>query len=173
MYVDKSLQIYSADENFNKHTQLREIITSEIVCEKSSNISQNSAKVRIRKTDSIQLKFSEELHLAEEKKTQIVLEEIEKKKENLRVEQKNLVKKEYYPPASSNEFFGSKKVSKDYVSPRPYNQEVCKNICFCEPVFIKKALSHLHTQKFVYYNNKSFDHCFSHVFSVRPPPAIA
>lgn len=172
MYVDKSLQIFSADENFNKNTQVREIVATEIVSEKSTISVQSSALLKKKKTDSLQLNFSKELQNIEEQKAKIVSEEIKQKQESLEVEN-TLVKTEFHRPVSSDDFLGSQKISKDYVSQRPCNQEVCKNICFCEPVFIKKALSHLHTQKFFYYNNKSFDDCFSNVFSVRPPPIIA
>lgn len=166
VYVDQKAVIFSNDESFNKLVRNKEVTLSQSAYDKSHSIVQNSAG----KKESENYNLSNELKLAQEKEQQITLEKVKEEIEKFETKNKSSLNKEFYPPQSSDKFSGSKTNTRDYISPKPGNKDIFKQICFTEPFLIKKALGFLHTKKFFYYNNRSFDDCFSHVFSVRPPP---
>lgn len=167
IFVDRNVVIFSKDESFNKKIRYKEVVSSEEDFEKSHSIAQNSFS---KNEQAVQYDLTEEVRLTQEKENQTTLEEVKLEIEKFESKNKSSLNKEFYPPQSSDKFSGSKSNTKDYISPKPSNQDVCKKVCFSEPFLVKKALGFLHTQKFFYYNNKSFNDCFSHVFSVRPPP---
>lgn len=167
IFVDQNVVIFSKDESFNKKLRYKEVVSSEGDFEKSHSIAQNSSS---KNKQAAQYDLTEEVRLTEEKEEKITLEKVKREIEKFESKNKFSLNKEFYPPQSSDKFSGSKSNTNDYISPKPRNQDVCKKVCFSEPFLIKKALGFLHTQKFFYYNNKSFDDCFSNVFSVRPPP---
>lgn len=169
IFVDRNVVVFSKDESFNKKLRYKEAALSEEGFEKSHSIAQNSSS---KNKQAVQYDLTEEVRLTQEKEKQITLKKVKREIEKFESKNKFSLNKEFYPPQSSDKFSGSKFNTKDYISPKPSNQDVCKQVCFSEPFFIKKALSFLHTQKFFYYNNKSFDGCFSQVFSVRPPPQV-
>jgi len=163
IFVDQNVVIFSEDESFKKKL----IYKVEQGFEKSSPTAQNSNN---KKEQAVQYDLTEEVRLTREKEKQTTLEEVKKEIKKFENKNKFVLNKEFYPPPSSDKFSGPKSNAKVYVSPKPSNQDVCKQGCLSEPFLIKKALGFLHTQKFFYYNNKSFDDCFSSVFCVRPPP---
>lgn len=168
IFVDRNVVVFSKDESFNKKLRYKEVAAlSEKGLGKSHSIAQNSS---IKNKQAVQYDLTEEVRLTQEKEKQITLKEVKREIEKFETKNKSSLNKEFYPPQSSDKFSGSKSNTKDYIGPKPSNQDVCKQVCFSEPFLIMKALGFLHTQKFFYYNNKSFDDCFSNVFSVRPPP---
>ncbi|MCI3938276.1 hypothetical protein MQX03_13820 [Chryseobacterium aahli] len=166
IFVDRNVVVFSKDESFNKKLRYKEAALSEEGFEKSHSTAQNSSS----KNKQAAQDLTEEVRLTQEKKKQITLEEVKLEIQKFERKNKSSLNKEFYPPQSSDKFSGSKSNTKDYIAPKPSNQNVCKQVCFLDFFLIKKALGFLHTQKFFYYNNKSFDDCFSNVFSVRPPP---
>ena len=167
IFVDRNVVIFSKDESFNKKLKYKEVALSEEGLGKSHSIAQNSS---IKNKQAVQYDLTEEVRLTKEKEKQITLEKVKREIEKFESKNKSSLNKEFYPPQSSDKFSGSKSNTKDYIGPKSSNQDVCKQVCFSEPFLVNKALSFLHTQKFFYYNNKSFDDCFYNVFSVRPPP---
>lgn len=167
IFVDRNVVIFSKDESFSKKLRYKEVALSEEGFEKSHSIVQNSSN---KHKQAVQYDLTEEVRLTQEKEAKITLEKVKREIEKFESKNKSSLNKKFYPPQSSDKFSGSKSNTKDYISPKPSNQDVCKQVCFSEPFLVNKALSFLHTQKFFYYNNKSFDDCFSNVFSVRPPP---
>jgi hypothetical protein len=160
IFVDRNVVIFSKDESFNKKLKYKEVALSHSIAQNSSS----------KNKQAVQYNLAEEVRLTREKEKQATLEEVKQEIEKFENKNKFSLNKEFYPPQSSDKFSGSKSSTKDYISPKPNNQDVYKKVCFSEPFLIKKTLGFLHTQKFFYYNNKSYDDCFSNVFSVRPPP---
>lgn len=167
IFVDRNVVVFSKDESFNKKLIYKDVALSEEGLVKSHLIAQNSSS---KTKQIVQYNLTEEVRLTQEKEMQITLKKVKQEIEKFESKNKSSLNKEFYPPQSSDKFSGSKCNAKDYIGPKPSTQDVCKQVCFSESFFIKKALGFLHTKKFFYYNNKSFDDCFSNVFSVRPPP---
>ena len=99
-------------------------------------------------------------------KTRQELAQYEKRKENLANEKIG-------DPFSCGHFFSSQITSKSYGVPRVENHNHSKLELSIYSYIVKSALDHLHSQYYTFYNNRSFDQCFSKVFSVRPPPVSA
>ena len=167
-------QIYSADLNFNQQ-----------IADKKINIKGSVRKAKLT-SGSVQLivtnaKFKKaenrtlayRAHELKRKKEAIILKKVnqqlakyEHQKKNHEVDVLNL-------PGSSNLFFSSKQLSDKAAVPGISTYKFAKVLATTSIVVANRALDTLYTQKFTSYDSRSKDHCYSTVFSVRPPPVLA
>lgn len=167
--------IFSKDDSFNKQ------INSEKITVKNAEIStagmQEDGTVltaKSNKTQDVQTPkkdFKSELKKAEENKKKEALKKVEKEiaEHNDEAKKNSFNAKKLWFPASQ-QFTASEHINKDYIAPSYHNHHFSKILVSLNQYVIKSALDFLHHQKYIYYNSRSLDYCFTHVFSVRPPP---
>ena len=168
--VTNSTYIYSADEAFNK-----QVLSSKIVLKNADVSYHHSGKIKILIASSSHHK---EKHFADQVKASAIkkekeriralrkkIEEFEKGKEKFKTEQ-------YTQYPSSEKFQAVYYISKDYLAPGYHYDDLSKLAYRDENSLRKLALDYLHAKKYNDYNNKSLNYCFSHIFSVRPPPFL-
>lgn len=166
-------KIFSTDENFNKQ------VLNEKNILKNSDLSyqENGDKESLLNVTSKPLKeekkdLKNQLKTVEEKKERETLKKLKKEIDQHKERSKSFLQKKLNSIPSSEEFIASTHINQEYVAPSYRNHDF-SNICFTEnTVYLQTALDFLHSQKYTYYNNKSINHCFSEVFSVRPPPVL-
>jgi hypothetical protein len=159
VYVEHNVQIYSEDKSFNSHIRYLE-------SEKKSLTPVNA------KSDTLKNKFKKESDLAVKEIKQLILDDTKKKEEKFKTDKVSFLHENLYSSVPSDDFFGSKTAFKDYVAPRPCNQDQCKDICLSESPLIKKGLVYFCTQQFVYYSNRSLDNFLFSFIYARPPPVL-
>lgn len=167
----KGAYIYSTDENFNK-----QILSNKIVLENAevSHDSGKNNKILIKSTsDSIHKKkqFPDQLQNAVKKKRKEAQNTINKKIKEFEEKKKLFQSQQFNPAPFTGKFLAGHQIFKDYITP-PYHYDYSKMGNRYHRILITLALDYLHAQKYIHYNNKSLDHCFSKVFSVRPPPVL-
>lgn len=168
--------IFSTDPSFNQQ------INSDKITVKNADVSNagllNDAQVLTAKpnkayeADAAKKDFKTEFKKAEEKKKKEDLKKIKKavtdhEKKNKSSRSENL---RVFP--SSEQFIATSHINRDYVSPNYNNHYFSKIHNSQDQYLVKHALDFLHQQKYTYYNSRSLDYCFTHVFSVRPPPVL-
>lgn len=165
--------LYSADGNFNK-----QILSNKIIL-KNSDVSyqENEGKGHLLKLIARQSQKEEkkdlknQLKTAENKRQKEALRQVKKEIEKFEKRVQVFVKHDFNG-TSPDQFFSSTSISKNYVAPGHSNHDFSKFYISADAYVITQALDFLHSQKHIYYNNKSLDFCFSEVFSVRPPPVL-
>lgn len=169
--------IFSKDDSFNKQ------INSEKITVKNAEISTvgmledgTVLTAKSNKTQEVQTPkkdFKSELKKAEENKKKEALKKVKKEIADYNDEAKKNsfnTKRLLFP--TSEEFISSTHINRDYVAPSYQNHHFSKILVSLNQYVIKSALDFLHKQKYIYYNSRSLDFCFTHVFSVRPPPVF-
>lgn len=164
--------LYSADDNFNK-----QILNNKIIL-KNSDVSyeENGGKEHLLKLIAKQSKKEEkrdlknQLKIAENNRQKEALQQVKKEIEKFEKRVQVFVKIDFNGAPSSDQFFSSTSIAKNYVTPSQSSHDFSKFYISADAYVITQALDFLHSQKYTYYNNKSLDFCFSKVFSVRPPP---
>lgn len=162
--------LFSSDKDFN-----HQII--------SKNIKLGNAEVKIKdsyqgellviagkgKTEDLQ-KNTRQLAFSNKKKEKEIVDALKKKADDYESRKKSFDfhKLEVFP--SSEEFIASSHINKDYIFPGTSNTS--KDVIVYSRYFVKSLLSIVHKQKFVLYNSRSLNFCFSEIFSVRPPPYL-
>jgi len=166
-------QIYSNDKDFNQ-----QIEDKKIVFDKASiseiNIADRDYLIISSKGIS-QQKFNasgEQVGNDALNKSAYFLKKIKKEISEYEKRKVNFIADHLECWPSSGHFSGSKRRNADCISYRTDNKDYSKIFFLKDDCFATKALNHLYTQNFTYYNNKSLDYCFSKVFSVRPPPVL-
>jgi len=167
-------QIYSQDEALNKQiVQNRVNISGSIIAYHSGDLTEKlvitNKKLKKDTGKSFAADVRESVNKKKEKlseKTKQELAQYEKRKENFANEKIG-------NPFLPDHFFSSQITSKNYGVPRVENYNQSKLELSLYSYIVKSALDHLHSQYYTFYNNRSFDQCFSKVFSVRPPPVLA
>lgn len=167
--------IFSKDDSFNKQ------INSEKITVKNAEIStagmQEDGTVltaKSNKTQEVQTPkkdFKSEFKKAEENKKKEALKKVEKEiaEHDDKAKRNSFnIKKLWFP--TSEQFIASEHINRDYVAPSYHQHHFSKILVSLNQYVIKSALDFLHQQKYIYYNSRSLDYCFTHVFSVRPPP---
>lgn len=166
--------LYSADDNFNK-----QILSNKIIL-KNSDVSyrENGGKEHFLKLISKQSQKEEkrdlknQLKIAENKRQKESLQQVKKEIEKFEKRVQVFAKLDFNGAPSPDQFFSSNTIAKNYVSPSQHHHDFSKFYISADSYVITRALDFLHSQKHIYYNNKSLDFCFSEVFSVRPPPVL-
>lgn len=71
---------------------------------------------------------------------------------------------------SSGSFSNSKNPVKHFLNERSHHHDQNEVTASERQYVVLRALDYLHSQQYFAYNNKSFNFCYSQVYSVRPPP---
>lgn len=166
-------QIYSQDKALNKQiAQKRVHINGAIIAYHSDDFTEKlvitNQKLKKETQKSFAVEVRESVKRKKEKlseKTRQQLAQYEKRKEDFANEKIG-------DPFLPDHFFNSQMTSKNYGVPRVENYHNSKIELSMYSYIVKSALDHLHSQYYTFYNNRSFDQCFSKVFSVRPPPVL-
>ncbi|REC44030.1 hypothetical protein [Chryseobacterium sp. 5_R23647] len=169
--------IFSTDASFNQQ------INSDRITVKNADVSnvgiQSDAKVLTAKPEkdkevqTPKKDFKSEFKKAEENKNKETLKKVEKEisEHNDKAKKNSFNAKSLWFP-TSEQFTVSEHINRDYVAPSHHNHHFSKILASQNQYVVKSALDFLHKQKYIYYNSKSLDYCFTHVFSVRPPPVL-
>ncbi len=157
IFVSQDAKIYSEDESFSSY--IRYLDSQE-----------NSSFPNSAESDSLINEFEKEKKLEVEEIKQIILDDTKKKAEKLEENLFSSLYQKLYSSVPSDDFIVSKSTSKDYVAPRPTNQDQYKYIYISESQVPKKGLVYLYKKQFVYLTTTSFDrYLFSFIYT-RPPP---
>ncbi|WP_128414245.1 hypothetical protein [Chryseobacterium sp. Leaf394] len=164
--------IYSEDAGFNKQ------IISENVTVKNSDYSYSISKsgkryLQITAQQSFKRKQNQNQDVRIAKKGKEKPTREHKKLTNLKKTAKGLRIIHLYHLPVQERFFPSDPFSANYTVPSQNSIDQFKLEMPEEQKLVKKSLDHLHSQKYRYYNSRSFDFCFSTVYSVRPPPSVS
>jgi hypothetical protein len=162
-------KIFSVDEAFNEQIRTNVVVLKNAELKSKNNSSGKVFQAMSSKQKPIQKDFKREVKNAEEKKQNEDLKKV-KKEIKKHKERKAAFRKfdlNNYPSPSN--FLSSNSSSKNYVAPSHSGNDFSKVYVFDKDI-IKRALSYLHAAKYIHYNNKSLDYCYSQVYSVRPPP---
>jgi hypothetical protein len=165
-------KIYSTDEAFNKQISSNAIVLKNAEIASQTNNSAKVLQATSAKQETVTKDFKQEVKNATEKKQKEELKKVKKVLEK-HDERKGAFRKfnfSDFPSPSS--FLSSNSSAKNYVAPSHNGNDFSKIHTSYKDYSIKRALNYLHAAKYTYYNNKSLDHCFSEVFSVRPPPVL-
>lgn len=172
--LKQGAKIFSTDDSFNQQINSDKIIVKN--ADVSTSEMHNNVQVltgrfnKTQKAETLKKTFKNEVRIAEENRNKEILKKI--KKEIADYEKRiNPFESENLRFPTSQEFTSAIYISRDYVAPS-YNHHFSKIYTSQNQYIIKCALDFLHQQKYTYYNSKSLDHCFTHVFSVRPPPVL-
>ncbi len=168
--VTGDAKIYSTDPNFN-----RQFITHKVILKKG----QLSFRKNFNKENSLQVISSDSKKNLSDFKTALKVAKTKKRIEELEIEkqiEKYENRKETFEKfdfkgfPSPDVFFASNIILKSYVAPGDNNHDFTKIHPAEKYNSATYSLEFLYSQKYVFYNSRSFDFCFSKVFSVRPPP---
>lgn len=164
-------QIYSTDATFNKQILKKEIKISGSLVSYNRYDQRLSVSNQKKKISTAKNFASQVTELAKKKKeklserTKYELAQYENRKKEFDNKKIN--------PFSPDHFFSSESSLRNYAVPQIQNHENSK-ANFAQYFYaVKSALDHLHSHRYVLYNSRSIDFCFSKVFSVRPPPILA
>ncbi|WP_175622579.1 hypothetical protein [Chryseobacterium schmidteae] len=169
--------IFSQDDSFNKQVNSEKILVKNAevsnigMVENGTVLTAKSNKTQ--ETQTPKKDFKSEFKKAEENKKKEALKKVKKEIAEHDDEAKRNsfnAKRLLFP--TSEEFISSTYVNRDYVAPSYHHHHFSKILVSINQYVIKSALDFLHQQKYIYYNSRSLDYCFTHVFSVRPPPAL-
>ncbi|MCU7615486.1 hypothetical protein N0B16_13695 [Chryseobacterium sp. GMJ5] len=161
--------IYSTDENFNKQILNNEVNlkNGELTyhqSDKNSKVIIKSVADAANKKEPFQNQFKNTV-----KKKKKETNSIDKRIKEFEKQKKDFQSQQFNPDPFTGKFLAGHQIFKDYITP-PYHHDYSKMVNRYHRILITLALDYLHSQKYIQYNNKSLDHCFSKVFSVRPPP---
>ncbi|GEM_PF-2621989 len=166
-------EIYSTDKGFNQQVNNNKIILQDAnITIKKPNDGETLLIASSKKIERESKDFKSKIAKGNKKKELEVLKEIKNKIADYesRKEFFNLKNIKVFP--SSEEFIASSRINIDYVVPNQNQHDLSKINSVQNQYVIKSALDFIHQQKYIFYNNKSLDFCFSQVFSVRPPPIL-
>lgn len=169
--LGKGVKIYSTDPSFNE-----QIIQQKIIVENAEVTFKKSDKHRILVASSSHrskpLNLSQQVKSIEENRKKEELNKVKEKIDSYEAKSESFPKHDYQESPTPSQFSSSHSTLKSYVAPS-HNTNVFSKIYTADKNYsIKRALDFLHTQQFTFYNNKSFDYCYSQVYSVRPPPVL-
>lgn len=166
-------KIYSTDEAFNKQ------VSNNIVVLKNADLTpQNKKSTKILEASSakeevIEKDFKQEVKNAAEEKRKKELRKVKKEVEKHEKRKEAFRNFDFEDFPSPSQFLSSNSSSKNYIAPSHNGNDFSKIYTIQKDYSVKRALDYLHAAKYIYYNNKSLDYCFSDIFSVRPPPVLA
>lgn len=173
--LKQGAKIFSTDSSFNQQINSDKIIVKNAdvsTSEMHSNVQILTGRLnKTQKAETLKKTFKSEVRIAEENRNRETLKKI--KKEIADYEKRiNPFDSENLRFPTSQEFTSAIHISRDYVAPSYNHHHFSKIHTSQNQYIIKCALDFLHQQKYIYYNSRSLDHCFTHVFSVRPPPVL-
>lgn len=172
--VSEGSKIYSADESFNYQITQKRIILKE------SFVSQvNSSEMKYLVIDNRRITGNNHNNPASQNRRYKIgsrkksedLQKIKQQIASFRVEKAKLRIKIKSAHASGG-FFKTHYVNKHYVHERSHQDNHHKFELAPDEFLRLQSLDYLHSQKHFVYNSKSFNYCYSKVFSVRPPPFL-
>jgi hypothetical protein len=162
--------IFSADESFNQQIrQGRITVKNSSVSDKKSSGRNYLVIVHKRISKLNHADLASHIKDAEVKRKADLIKKIQKQiasREAMKDQFGNHIKN--HP--SSGGFSKTQNIVKHYVNERSSHDDQHKIAQEQYRNFVLRALDYLHAQKYYAYNSKSFDYCYSRVFSVRPPP---
>ena len=167
-------QIYSQDEALNKQIAKKRInINGSIVSYDSDDFTEKLVITNKKLKKETEKSFASAVRESVNKKKGKLSEKAREELVKYEKRKENFSDQKIGNPFSPDHFFNSQITSKNYGVPRleSYNQSKLELSLYS--YIVKSALDHLHSQYYTFYNNRSFDQCFSKVFSVRPPPVLA
>lgn len=169
--------IFSKDDSFNNQINSKKITVKNAEISTVGMLDDGTVlTAKSNKTQEVQTPkkdFKSELKKAEENKKKEALKKVEKEIAEHDDEAKRNsfnAKKVWFP--ASQQFTASEHVNRDYVAPSYHQHHFSKLAVSLNQYVVKSALDFLHQQKYIYYNSRSLDYCFTHIFSVRPPPVF-
>ena len=170
--LSNGAEIYSLDKSFNDQVSAKKIIL------KNGNVSfvtHKNHKILVASSSNNprHQNLAKQVKDFEEKKKKKAQKDLQITIDDYKAQSKLFTQKDFNHLPSPSQFFSSHSSLKNYVTPNDNGSGFSKIGASSKDYSIKCALNYLHTQKNTYYNNKSLDYCFSHVFSVRPPPVLA
>ncbi|MCD1115975.1 hypothetical protein [Chryseobacterium turcicum] len=167
--------IFSTDASFNQQ------INSDKITIKNADVStseiHSNAQIltgrlnKIPEAETLKKTFRNDVKIALENKNKETLKKIKKEIADYK-KRINPFKSENLRFPTSQEFTSATHTNRDYVAPSYNHHHFSKIHASQNQYVIKCALDFLHKQEYIYYNSKSLDYCFTHVFSVRPPPVL-
>jgi hypothetical protein len=169
LVLENGVMLFSADESFNTQIYEKKII---IRSAHLSILKSENSKALVAVSGQKTYKLALQLKSIEKKKQIDAIRYIRKKIDNYRAKSKSFEIADFKPLPSSSQFLSGHSVAKNYILPRHNVHEFLKICTKPKDQSLQRSLNDLHIQKFIHYNNKSLDFCFSKVFSVRPPPVL-
>ena len=167
-------QIYSQDKALNKQiAQKRVHINGSIIAYHSDDITEKLVITNQKLKKETQKSFAVEVRESVKKKKEKLSEKTRQQLAQYEKRKQDFANEKIGDPFLPDHFFNSQMTSKNYGVPRVENYHSSKIELSMYSYIVKSALDHLHSQYYTFYNNRSFDQCFSKVFSVRPPPVLA
>lgn len=167
-------QIYSQDEALNKQIAQKHILVNgSIVSYDSDDFTKKLVITDKKLKKEAEKSFATDVRESVNKKKEKLSKETRQELAQYEKRKENFANEKIGNPFSPDHFFSSQITSKNYGAPRVENYKNSKLELSIYSYVVKLALDHLHSQYYTFYNNRSFDQCFSKVFSVRPPPVLA
>lgn len=167
--------IYSADASFNQQLLSDKVVVKEGEA-KIVMAGRGGKKVLIVKA-SVEKEVSPKDMLAQLKKAkaekeQKILDAVKKEIAHFENEKKEFQFEDYDFLPVSEQFLAVGHSVADYVLPSTHSHDFSNAEQTPSQDLKKKSLDYLHSKKYISYNSRSLDFCFSEVFSVRPPPVL-
>lgn len=164
-------KIYSTDDSFNQ-----QILASKTLL-KNSDFSYKKSKNNVRSLLVITKKLVE---VKKNLSNQLIAAQDKIRKSDLKKLQKEIKKHEKlkFPHVDFNSvpvpggFFSSNVSSKNYITPSSSYSNTDFSQLYISSEIYSANISFLHSQNYIYYNNKSLSNSFVEVFSARPPPVF-
>lgn len=162
-------KIYSTDDSFNQ-----QILASKALL-KNSDFSYKKNKNNLQ---SLLVITKKPVEIKKNLSNQLIAAQDKIRKSDLKKLQKEIKKHEKlkFPHVDFNSvpvpggFFSSNVSSKNYIAPNYSNTDFSQ--LYISSEIYSANISFLHSQNYIYYNNKSLSYFFAEVFSVRPPPVF-
>ncbi len=170
--VGKGATLYSSDEQFNQQIADKKVVLQNADHHSETNAQNKTVLIATSKNSDGRQNLAQEVKIAEDKKRKDAIRQIKDKIDQYAAKTRTEDLKDYKEVPSSSQFSSSYATSKSYINPTSNANDFSKIHHQLHDYSVKRALDHLHTQGFTFYNNKSLDYCYSQVYSVRPPPVL-
>ena len=172
--VAEGAQIYSADPGFNSQISQKNInIEGSVVSYKDDDGIQKLIVTNKKIKRNQEKNFASQVKESIKKKKEESLKKIKKELAQYEKQRANYQPDKIDSPCSSGHSFNVQYHFQDCAVPSVSSNYLPKIFTSQYSYAVKLALDYLHSQKYTFYNNRSFNHYFFEVFSVRPPPVLA
>ena len=165
-------KIYSTDEAFNKQVNNNIVVLKNADLTPQSKKSTKILEASSAKEEVIEKDFKQEVKNAAEEKRKKELRKVKKEVEKHEKRKEAFLNFDFEDFPSPSQFLSSNSSSKNYIAPSHNGNDFSKIYTIQKDYSVKRALDYLHAAKYILYNNKSLDFCYSQVYSVRPPPML-
>lgn len=172
--IQGGIEIYSNDADFNKQIRTNKVVIQDADQTLISQGKDNSLIIVSsgKKHKNSDFSPKNQIVFKDKKKNDEAQKELKKEITKYESRKKALIFKKLKVFPSSEKFAVVSHHQRDYIVPSTKNHDFSNIHTQTDQYIIKFVLDFFDAKKYISYNNKSLDFCFSKVFSVRPPPSI-